>query len=88
MCEKESVEVCVLVELIQSNKGLLYPIFAKFLFYLASISLQADRTRLHTSPHCSTLCVCVHTCAFFEGDVLSQSLSDVSYITFIAVVWP
>lgn len=32
------------------------------------------------------VCACVHKS--FESDVLSQSLSDISYITFIAAVWP
>lgn len=78
----------ILVKLIQSNKGLLHPTFAKFLFYLASISLQADRTPPRTSPRFPAS-VGVHAhCSCFQRDVLSQSLSDVSYITFIAAVWP
>lgn len=51
----------ILVKLIQSNKGLLHPIFVKFLFYLASISLQADRTPPRTSSHC-TVSVYVDVC--------------------------
>lgn len=74
----------ILVELIQSNKGSLHPISVKFLFYLASICLQAAKTVLHCAAE--SVCTCVHTCWCFEGDVLSQSLSDVSYISFIAAV--
>lgn len=74
------------VELIQSNKGLLHPIFAKFLFYLASISLQAAKTLLHCTAE--GVRASARVCSCFEGDALSQSLSDVSYITFIAAVWP
>ena len=96
-CPVKNVCVCVwcvcvcvgiLVGLIESSKGLLHPIFAKFLFYLASISLQADRTHLVLRRTAEWVCVWVCVCACFEGDVLNQSPSDVSYITFIAAVWP
>lgn len=67
-------------DLIQSNKRTANSLFPKLLFYLASISLQAAMTVQE--------CVHVHVCPCFEGDVLNQSVCDVSYITFIAVLWP
>lgn len=62
VCERMWACVDLRVELIQSNKRLLHPIFAKFLFYLASISLRAFRTSAH---HRVSVCVRAHGLAFW-----------------------